>query len=192
MPHLNVTYHTQTMRLDLKLTLLCTDNKVDQHRSQKCRPTPGKCSVPSMKLINAVPTPGDWESCRHALCAPISMTLINAIHLEPGMGGSPPKSSKWSQRDIAKRKKTDWLQKDKLVAEFKEDLHKLKKPTCRALLPPPELEYEEVIHQITFQSKKGWKTQHDPPDPDGKALWETFCESGRKKIGWEAVLRSEA
>ena len=87
MPHLNVTYNTQTMRLDLKLTLLCTDNKVDQHRSQKCRPTPGKCSVPSMKLINAVPTLGDWESW-HFLTIPCLSFWLCCPALSPSMSFS--------------------------------------------------------------------------------------------------------
>ena len=91
------------------------------------------------------------------------LDLINAIHLEPG--GCRGTTSKCSQRDIARRAKTNWSVKNKLVAEFQEDLRKLTKPTCRVLLPPPGLEPEEVTRQIRVLGKKGWKTRHEPSLP---------------------------
>ena len=156
MPHLDLTYHTQTKRLDLKPTWIIFDNKIHQCGNQR-RP-------------RRSPTP--WKYMTRQLAAPLhpnrrrskdEMKLINAIHLEPGR--SQGTSSKWSLRDIAKRAKTDWSGKKKLVAEFREDLRKLTKPTRRVLLPPPGLEYEEVIRQIMFQDKEGWKTRPDPPLP---------------------------
>ena len=148
MPHLNVIYNTQTTRLDLKLTLLCIDNKVHRCGSQRRQRTPWKCTAP-------------LPPARHG--SQDEVIMINSMQLEPG--GSQGTCSKFCQRDIAKRAKTDWPWKDKLVAEFREDLRKLTRPTRRVLLPPPGLEYEEVIHQIMFRGKKGWKTRHEPSLP---------------------------
>ena len=94
---------------------------------------------------------------------------IDAMHLEPGHGRG--KKPKWNGKDIAKKAKTDWHCKEKLLKEFREDLLKLKEPTRRVLLPPPGTEYEEVIHHIMFhqmddrRDQKGWRTRHEPPGP---------------------------
>jgi hypothetical protein len=90
---------------------------------------------------------------------------INAMHLEPGR--SRKEEPIWNLKDIAKKAKTDWHRKEKLLKEFQDDILKLKKPTRRVILPPPGTSYEEAIHHIMFhqmedrRKQKGWSTLHD-------------------------------
>ena len=87
------------------------------------------------------------------------------MHLEPGQ--SRKEEPIWNLKDIAKKAKTDWHRKEKLLKEFQDDILKLKKPTRRVILPPPGTSYEEAIHHIMFhqmedrRKQKGWSTLHD-------------------------------
>ena len=108
MPHLNVTYNTQTKRLDLKPTWLIIDNKIHQLpqlRRPRRSPTPWKYTAP-------------FPPARRG--SKDEMKLINAINLEPG--GNRQACIKWSQPLVPK---TDWPCKAKLVARFREDLRRL-------------------------------------------------------------------
>ena len=146
MPHLNVTYNKQTGRLDLKLT-----------RKMKVRISTAAIMpyvVKSTYLLVAYPR------YLHTFVGQSPSRLINGLHLE----GTPldiqcdrALINGSSERRRKERSKTDWHRKDQLVAEFKANLQLLTSPLRRVLGPPAGTPYPEVIHQIMFHQKKGWR-----------------------------------